>query len=73
MTTMRPDWADSRINYLAEEMYDHFLREASDYSNPDEWYEIAMSVADRFKERLQQSRERNMLRTPLLVLVARPD
>lgn len=53
----------SRINSLSEELYDHFLREASDFANPDEWYETATAVADRFKELILQSRDKNTVRT----------
>ena len=62
MAVTRPAIFDPRVDHLAEQVYDHFLREAGDYTNPDEWYEIAAAVADRFKETIQQSRDRNMFR-----------
>ena len=50
----------SRIDRLGEDVYDHLLREAGDYTNPGEWYEIAVGVVERLKKLIVQSREVNM-------------
>lgn len=47
-------------NRLSEDVYDHLLRESGDFTNPCEWYEIAIVAADRLKELILESRDRNM-------------
>lgn len=48
----------SRIDRLSEDTYEHFLRESGDFTNPEEWHEIAMAVADQFKDLIVQSQKR---------------
>lgn len=60
MAITRLSSVDSRVDSLAEEMYEHFLREAGEYNNPEELYAIATAVADRFKDQIEQSRRRNL-------------
>lgn len=60
MVIKQTDSRDSRINRMPEDLYDHFLREAGDCTDPEQWYEDAVTVADRFKELVLQSRERNI-------------
>ena len=60
MAITRPEVLESKINYLVEELYDHYLREAGDYNDPKEWHEIATAVANRFKNQIEQSEQRNM-------------
>jgi hypothetical protein len=51
-----------KINWLGDRVYDCFLKEVGDYSNPEEWYEVALTVADRFKGLILQSRDKHMIR-----------
>jgi len=51
-----------RINWLGDHVYDCFLKEVGDCSNPNEWYDVAVAVADRFKGLVLQSRDKHMIR-----------
>lgn len=46
----------ARVNRLADEVYDCFLREAGAFTDSDEWYEVAMAIPDRFMELVSESR-----------------
>jgi hypothetical protein len=50
-----------RAQVLGEEIYEFFLREASEYSNPNEWYELAMEVAYQFQEMIKRSARSNLV------------
>ncbi len=50
-----------RAQVLGEEIYEFFLREASEYSNPNEWYELAMEVAYQFQEMIRRSARSNLV------------
>jgi len=50
-----------RVKALGEEIYEFFLREAGEYSNPNEWYELAMGVAYQFQEMIRLSARRNLV------------
>jgi hypothetical protein len=50
---------NSRIEQLAEDTYEHFLRESCRCVNEGEWYEVAFAVADRFRNLIVDSQERN--------------
>lgn len=47
------------VNRLGEGVYEHFLREAGDCTDPEEWYLIATRVAEMFRDEIIQSRQRN--------------
>src|SRR5208282_4037741 len=50
-----------RVKALGEEIYEFFLREAGEYSNPNEWYELAMGVAYQFQEMIRLSARWNLV------------
>jgi len=50
---------DSQIDKLSQDLYDYLLREAGNYPNPADWYEIALGVAKRLQEEIIHSRDRN--------------
>lgn len=56
----------SKIDAMSEDVYDYFLREAGDITMADEWYEMALAVADRFKRLIVESMEKNRILVPLL-------
>jgi len=49
----------SQIEKLSVDIYDYLLREAGYYADPAEWFEIAAAVADRLREEIILSRDRN--------------
>ena len=51
----------SQVNDIAEDVYEHFLRETCECVNGGEWYEMAFAVADRFRKLIVDSQERNMM------------
>lgn len=59
------DTANSKIVKLSDDIYEHFLREAGDITMADEWYGIGLAVADRFKQLMIESMERNSVFIPL--------
>ena len=53
-TTVQP-----QIDKLSHDIYDYLLREAGDYPNPDEWYEVALTVVERLRAEIIDSRRRH--------------
>jgi len=62
----------SRIDNLAEDVYEHFLRESCDAMTNGEWHEMALAVADRFRGLILDSQDRNRV-TIISNLTSAPD
>ena len=62
----------SRIDNLAEDVYEHFLRESCDAMTDGEWHEMALAVADRFKGLILDSQDKNRV-TIISNLTSVPD
>jgi hypothetical protein len=53
---------ETRIHRLGEDVYEYFLREAGDFTDPEEWYGVALRVADHFHDEILRSAIRNHVR-----------
>jgi hypothetical protein len=52
---------ETKIQHLGEDVYEHFLREAGDCTDPEEWYQMALAVAELFRQEILHSADRNMV------------
>jgi hypothetical protein len=52
---------DPRVDQLAEDSYEHFLRESVTCVTEGEWYEMALAVAGRFRDLIVAAKGRNMV------------
>ena len=53
----------SQIDILAEDVYEHFLRESCNLVIDGEWYRMALAVADRFEALILDSQQRDLALT----------
>ncbi len=45
----------ARISRLGEDVYEHFLRQAGDCADPEEWYTVAIQASEMFCDQIVQS------------------